>query len=523
MTRWRWKSRRWSSAPGPDPRLVEHGCVAVEPERSAQAVDHPEGPFEPPTDLTETPGRTVHDALVPETDERREVDEDRLEGTAVDTGDVDHRRVRRAVLGDHPPQLGSRLGETCQHPTGGRREEVADRGRLGQERPELSRQCLDTRREDHARTLARHPGRSAPRRSTTSMSSPWSTHGSATSAATSPLVRSSTTSIERARISARSIARPAQNSASAARVGTDAIRSTCGSGSRRRSSGGATVPPTTQTSFAVAAVGRIGSSPAIITRALPPWSTSMPLSLATRCRRSVIARSTSCEPSKHGHSRPLAFGALGSGHERQRPHTLVVRRAAGQPGARRIPVLAEHRILEHAAPVRVGQAHALRSGGEQQAGHASTALGVHLHRVDPVVLQPTEDHVDRLETRQRTKPDPSLAHDQVGSLGEVESEPRREVRLLDERRVVDAAGQHDDAGIPVERDVGETIAQAVGERIERAERTTRRQLRDHVAMHPGRHRIDRGVRSRRRQAHRSGRARRANAPRRRGRRRRRSS
>ena len=152
-----------------------------------------------------------------------------------------------------------------------------------------------------------------------SMSSPWSTHGSATSAATSPLVRSSTTSIARARISARSIARPAQNNASAARVGTEAIRSTWGNGSRRRRSGGATVPPTTQTSFAVAAVGRIGSSPAIITRALPPWSTSMPLSLATRCRRSVIARSTSCEPSKHGHivhsrSARSAAGMNGSGH-----------------------------------------------------------------------------------------------------------------------------------------------------------------------------------------------------------------
>ncbi len=172
--------------------------------------------------------------------------------------------------------------------------------------------------------------------------------------------------------------------------------------------------------------------------------------------------------------RPLAFGSLGSRHERQRPHPLVVRRPAGEPRARRVPVLAERRVFEHAAAVRVGEAHSPRPRGEQQAGHARATLGIDLHRVDTVVLQSTEDHVDRFQTRQRTKPDSSLTHDQVGSLGEVESESRREVRLLDERRVVDASRQHDDAGVPVQCDVGETIAQAVGERIERAERTARR-------------------------------------------------
>ena len=134
------------------------------------------------------------------------------------------------------------------------------------------------------------------------MSSPWATHGSATSAATSPLVRSSTTSITRAINSARSIARPDQNRASAARVGTDAIRSTCGNGSRRRISGGATVPPMIQTSFAVADVGALGSSPGRGPERCRPAARRCPC----RSRRDGDAASRHVRPAPRRRTRDVA-------------------------------------------------------------------------------------------------------------------------------------------------------------------------------------------------------------------------
>ncbi len=53
--------------------------------------------------------------------------------------------------------------------------------------------------------------------------------------------------------------------------------------------------------------------------------------------------------------------------------------------------------------------------------------------------------------------------------------------------MVDASREHDDAGIAVQRNVGETITQSVGERIERTQRSSGRKLRDHVAMDTGGH------------------------------------
>ena len=83
--------------------------------------------------------------------------------------------------------------------------------------------------------------------------------------------------------SARSAARPSQNIASAARVGTEATRSTCGSGAT--TGGAARSAPSTHTSFARRAVGRRGSSPSFRTRPLPPAITVTPSGPATACRR----------------------------------------------------------------------------------------------------------------------------------------------------------------------------------------------------------------------------------------------
>ena len=56
------------------------------------------------------------------------------------------------------------------------------------------------------------------------------------------------------------------------------------------SDGGATVPPMTQTSLAVAAVGTFGSSPGLSTRALAPCITSILRSEATSCSRTTTGR-----------------------------------------------------------------------------------------------------------------------------------------------------------------------------------------------------------------------------------------
>ena len=62
------------------------------------------------------------------------------------------------VLGHHPSQLRTRLGETGEHATGRRREELAHRRRLGKERPQLVGQRLDARGERRPGALGRPDG-----------------------------------------------------------------------------------------------------------------------------------------------------------------------------------------------------------------------------------------------------------------------------------------------------------------------------------------------------------------------------
>ena len=156
--------------------------------------------------------------------------------------DVDERRV----VGQREGERRAGLGEPRQHPAGGHREELADRRHLGQKRAELTDERIAAPDRRRLGLVADGAGRPA-------ISLSIERRRTHPSPSISP-VRSSTTRSARAISSLRSTARPAQNNASAARVGTDAIRSTCGSGARRRTTG-ATAPPTTHRSFAVAAVG----------------------------------------------------------------------------------------------------------------------------------------------------------------------------------------------------------------------------------------------------------------------------
>ena len=66
-----------------------------------------------------------------------------------------------------------------------------------------------------------------------------------------------------------------------------------------------------------------------------------------------------------------------------------------------------------------------------------------------------DQDVDGLETRQRSQPHAPLPDDEIRALGEVEPQPSGEVRLLDVRRMIDAAGQHHDPWVARGRHVGE--------------------------------------------------------------------
>ena len=158
--------------------------------------------------------------------------------------------------------------------------------------------------------------------------------------------------------SARSAARPSQNMASAARVGTDDTRSTCGSGAT--TGGAARSAPSTHTSLARRAVGRRGSSPSARTRPLPPAITVMPSGPATACSR--ITTSGGADPAlaerRHG-------GQRGARLEDRQVEAMPVEPLDGGRPERR-----EQRVLEHPASVGVGQDDAALGGREQQAGHA---------------------------------------------------------------------------------------------------------------------------------------------------------
>ena len=103
--------------------------------------------------------------------------------------------------------------------------------------------------------------------------------------------------IVRAIASARSDARFVQNSASAARVGTDRAKSTCGS---EAATNGVSVVPTTHTSLATHAVGNDGSSPGASTRPDPPGITDPVRPSWTANIRSTTSPARICEPSNNG-------------------------------------------------------------------------------------------------------------------------------------------------------------------------------------------------------------------------------
>ena len=69
-------------------------------------------------------------------------------------------------------------------------------------------------------------------------------------------------------------------------------------------------------------------------------------------------------------------------------------------------------------------------------------VALDLDRVHRRIGEATVDDVDRVEPTERAQPQATLAHDEVGRLDEVEAEQAGERRVLDVRRLVDAAREH---------------------------------------------------------------------------------
>ena len=202
---------------------------------------------------------------------------------------------------------------------------------------------------------------------------------------------------------------------------------------------GASVRPSTHTSLATHAVGCRGSSPGASTRPVPPGSTATfdPSSTAN------IRNTTDASPSG-----PPASGVVGTrvnavddpAQPRQRRDAAGrTRSIAASTNGRQL------RRLDDTRPVRIGERHAARPHRLQHAGTPERSVRRDLERIDGRVLEPPVQHVDRLEPVERAQPHPPLAHDEVGALDEMHAELHREVRVVDVRRMVETAREHDDA------------------------------------------------------------------------------
>ena len=78
----------------------------------------------------------------------------------------------------------------------------------------------------------------------------------------------------------------------------------------------------------------------------------------------------------------------------------------------------ERRVLQHAGAERVDHRHRSRTRRLHEAGHAELGLRVELERVAVRVVDPAQDHVDRLALAERPHPHRAAADGQIGALDE---------------------------------------------------------------------------------------------------------
>ena len=197
----------------------------------------------------------------------------------------------------------------------------------------------------------------------------------------------------RAIASARSAERFVQYSASAARVGSERPKSTCGN---RVPITGATVRPSTHTSFATHAVGRRGSSPGANTRPVPPGSTATFDPSSTANSRSTSGTSPSGPPRR-------ASSAPGSTSSRHRPGVAARSLPAAHARSRR------PRMTPAPAPPRHPNRGRWRAPRRRRARPGvcparPATRGPRPRRIDGRILQPPIQHVDRLQPVECAQP-----------------------------------------------------------------------------------------------------------------------
>ena len=160
-------------------------------------------------------------------------------------------------------------------------------------------------------------------------------------------------------------------------------------------------------------------------------------------------------------------------------HVAAVARLAAPPGLDRLQpqrlaeeVTGDRReetqqggVLQQAAAQRVGHRHAAPTHAVEQPGHAELRLGPQLERVAPVVVDPAQDHVDRLRRGQRALPDTAAAHGQVVALDQRIAEIAREIRVLEVGLVERARREDHDPRLPARRSGGDG-RQALAQRAE---------------------------------------------------------
>ena len=104
----------------------------------------------------------------------------------------------------------------------------------------------------------------------------------------------------------------------------------------------------------------------------------------------------------------------------------------------------ERRVLQHAGPERVDHRHRSRTRRLHEAGHPELGLRVELERVAVGVVDPAQDHVDRLALAERPHPHRAAADGQIGALDERIPERGGQDGVLERGLVVRARAEDDD-------------------------------------------------------------------------------
>ena len=406
-------------------RSTPVGASAVD--RRLDEIEHDERPLEPATGVADPPRRAAHDALVPQPGERREVGEHGVE--IVDAGLIGAER-------------GPQLGEVRQHAPGRHRQVLAHGRGLGQQASDLvaprRRSATGARSSQvvagrsvaaiHGATgtqHAAHPRRSHPPPSSAHeagiLLDPRGDHARSCAPSPPPVRQSGSSSTGRRRHASAPIARSRPAGAAVRRTASACGRAPTRPWPRTPSDDVDRPRARARGPCRPAAPTTIGPSSTANIRSTTAASPARP----ARRRAAVGTVASGVDPAA---SRGSDCDAAG------RSRSIAARRGARARGASTTP--APWALASVTPPDRTACS---------RPGTPERTVGGDLERIDGRVLEPAVQHVDRFEPVERAQPHAPLPHDEVGALDEVHAELHGEVRVVDVRRMVEAAGEQDDA------------------------------------------------------------------------------